>query len=50
MYSDWPNRREGNNGTPGLIESLRPSFVTYGMPDGFFSDGDPEFMTPATLC
>ena len=47
-YSNWPIIEKAHNGTQCLIESLRRTFVTYGIPDELSSDGGPEFTASAT--
>ncbi len=37
-----------NMDASGLIDSLRRSFMTYGIPDKISSDGGPEFISTAT--
>lgn len=47
-YSNWPIVELNSGGSAGLIDSLRRSFVTYGIPDELSSDGGPEFTATAT--
>lgn len=47
-YSNWPIVEKTSGGSTGLIDSLRRSFVTYGIPDELSSDGGPEFTATAT--
>ena len=47
-YSNWPIVERNTGGSKNLIESLRRSFVTYGIPDELSSDGGPEFTATAT--
>lgn len=47
-YSNWPIVEKSNNGAQGLVECLRRSFVTYGIPDELSSDGGPEFTASVT--
>ena len=47
-YSNWPVLERTTGGAEGLINSLRRSFVTYGIPDELASDGGPEFTSSAT--
>ena len=47
-YSNWPIVERAQDGAKGLIDSLRRSFVTYGIPDELASDGGPEFVAYAT--
>jgi hypothetical protein len=48
IYSNWPIVGRTSGGAPGLIDCLRRTFVTYGIPDKLSSDGGPEFTTSAT--
>ncbi|XP_013793846.1 uncharacterized protein K02A2.6-like, partial [Limulus polyphemus] len=47
-YSNWPIVERSTNGSTGLINSLRKTFVTFGIPDELASDGGPEFTSTAT--
>ena len=47
-YSNWPIIERTTGGADGLIDSLRRSFVTYGIPDELASDGGPEFTSTTT--
>ena len=47
-YSNWPIVERTTGGADGLIDSLRRSFVTYGIPDELASDGGPEFTSTTT--
>ena len=47
-YSNWPIVERTSGGAPGLINSLRRTFVTFGIPDELSSDGGPEFTATAT--
>ena len=47
-YSNWPIIERAANGALGLIESLRRTFATYGIPDELASDGGPEFTATVT--
>ena len=47
-YSNWPVIERAANGATGLIDSLRRTFTTYGIPDELASDGGPEFTATAT--
>lgn len=47
-YSNWPIIERTTGGAEGLIDSLRRSFATYGIPDELSSDGGPEFTATAT--
>ena len=46
-YSNWPIIERAHNGSQGLIDCLRRTFVTYGIPDELSSDGGPEFTSSA---
>ena len=48
-YSNWPIVEEAKNGANSLIDCLRRTFVTYGIPDEFSSDGGPELSAHSTL-
>ena len=47
-YSNWPIVERTSGGAAGLIDSLRRSFVTYGIAEEISSDGGPEFTAAAT--
>ena len=47
-YSNWPIIERSHNGTKGLIDCLRRTFVTFGIPDELATDGGPEFTSAAT--
>ena len=47
-YSNWPIVERASGGSKGLIDCLRKSFVTYGIPDELSSDGGPEFTASST--
>ncbi|XP_052231018.1 uncharacterized protein K02A2.6-like [Dreissena polymorpha] len=47
-YSNWPIIEQSTNGSTGLIDSLRKTFVTFGIPDELASDGGPEFTSLST--
>ncbi|XP_046554623.1 uncharacterized protein K02A2.6-like [Haliotis rubra] len=47
-YSNWPIVERTAGGAPGLINCLRRTFVTFGIPDELSSDGGPEFTASAT--
>ena len=47
-YTNWPNVERADNGSQGLIDCLRRTFVTFGIPDELSSDGGPEFTATAT--
>ena len=42
-YSNWPIVERARDGATGLINILRHTFATYGIPDELSSDGGPEF-------
>ena len=42
-YSNWPIIEKTVGGAKGLIDSLRCTFVTYGIPDELASNGGTEF-------
>ena len=42
QYSNWPIVKRAQDRSKGLIEVLRRTFATYGIPDGG-PDGGPEF-------
>ncbi|KAG0726713.1 hypothetical protein GWK47_035976 [Chionoecetes opilio] len=46
-YSNWPII-EATSGHEGLINCLRHTFVTFGIPDELASDGGPEFTAAST--
>ena len=46
-YSNWPII-ERSNGANGLIDCLRRTFVTFGIPTELASDGGPEFTALST--
>ncbi|XP_066935533.1 uncharacterized protein [Clytia hemisphaerica] len=46
--SKWPIVDRARDGSSGLIDSLRRSFVTYGIPEELASDGGPEFTSRST--
>ena len=48
QYSNWPIVERAHDGSKGLIEVLRRTFATYGIPDELSSDGGPEFIAHAT--
>lgn len=43
-YSNWPIVERAKEGAQGLINALRQTFATYGIPDELSSDGGPEFV------
>ena len=43
-YSNWPIVERAKDGAQGLINVLRHTFATYGIPDELSSDGGPEFV------
>jgi len=47
-YSNWPIVDRARDGSIGLIDSLRRSFVTYGIPEELTSDDGPEFTSKST--
>lgn len=47
-YSNWPIVEKSKGNANDLINSLRRSFVTYGIPDELSSDGGPEFAAKST--
>lgn len=47
-YSNWPIVEKSQDGSKGLITSLRRTFVTYGIPEELTSDGGPEFTSTET--
>lgn len=47
-YSNWPIVEKSTGGAQPLIDILRRTFVTYGIPDELASDGGPEFVATAT--
>ena len=47
-YSNWPIIDRAKNGSRGLINVLRRTFSTYGIPDELSSDGGPEFIANNT--
>ena len=47
-YSNWPIIEKTTGGASGLIDSLRRTFVTYGIPDELASDGGSEFVSGDT--
>ena len=47
-YSNWPIVERAQDGSKGLIEVLRRTFATYGIPDELSSDGGPEFVAYTT--
>lgn len=42
-YSNWPIVERAREGAQGLIDCIRRTFVTFGIPDELASDGGPEF-------
>ena len=48
-YSNWPIVERAQEGSKGLISSLRRTFTTFGISDELSSDGGPEFTSTATL-
>ncbi len=47
-YSNWPIVERANDGSKGLINCLRSTFATYGIPDEIASDGGREFTSHIT--
>ena len=47
-YSNWITIEKSDNGSHGLIKTLRHIFATYGIPDELSSDGGPEFTSSDT--
>ena len=47
-YSNWPIIERAREGSKGLIDCLRRTFTTFGIPDECASDGGPEFTAAAT--
>ena len=47
-YSNWPIIERAQNGAKGLINCLRRTFATFGIPDECATDGGPEFTATAT--
>ena len=47
-YSNWPIVERAQEGSQGLIASLRRTFTTFGISDELSSDGGPEFTSSAT--
>ena len=47
-YSNWPIVERSCDGASGLINCLRRTFVTFGIPDELASDGGPEFTAQST--
>lgn len=47
-YSNWPIVERALHGASGLIDCLRRTFVTFGIPDELSSDGGPEFTASIT--
>ena len=43
-YSNWSTIERAQDGSKGLIEVLRQTFATYGIPVELSSDGGPEFV------
>ena len=47
-YSNWPIVERAKEGAQGLVNVLRHTFATYGIPDELSSDGGPEFVANVT--
>ena len=41
-YSNWPIVERAREGAQGLIDCIRRTFVTFGIPDELASDGEPD--------
>ena len=48
-YSNWPIIERAQEGAKGLIDCLRRTFGTFGIPDECATDGGPEFTAAATF-
>lgn len=46
-FSNWPIVSPSKDGASGLMQSLRDTFSTFGIPDTLTSDGGPEFASHA---
>lgn len=42
-YSGWPTVERASSGCQGLVDTLRRTFITFGIPEELSSDGGPEF-------
>ena len=47
-YTNWPQVERAADGSTGLVNNLRSSFHTYGIPEELSSDGGPEFIATQT--
>ena len=47
-YSNCPIIEKAREGSTGLVDCLRRTFATYGIPDGCATDGGPEFIARST--
>jgi hypothetical protein len=47
-YSNWPIIERARDGAKGLIDCLRRTFSTFGIPDDLATDGGPEFTSALT--
>ena len=47
-YSNWPITEKAREGSTGLVDCLRRTFATYGIPDECATDGGPEFIARST--
>ena len=43
QYSNWPIIERSQDGAKDLIDCLRRTFVTFGIPEELATDDDPEF-------
>ena len=47
-YSNWPIVERSSDGATGLVDLLKRTFMTFGIPDELSSDGGPEFIASHT--
>ena len=47
-YSNWPIVAQARDGAKGLINLLRITFATFGIPEELATDGGPEFSSHLT--
>ena len=47
-YTNWPVVTPSRDGASGLVQTLRETFSTFGIPDTLTSDGGPEFSSHTT--
>ena len=47
-YSNWPIVERAHDGANGLVNTLRRTFGTYGIPEELATDGGPEFTSALT--